>query len=176
MAQVSLRPITSRNFQQCTSLKVAESQKDNIPPNLNSLAYAYVYYSTCHPVGIYPESAIYSGPWKEDRLAMTELPDMIGFAMYQIINGQGWIKRLMIDEKWQGRGYGKAGMFESHNLWETNEIVLDTIVKRLRKHPDVEKILVFFNKENVGIEKFYASAGFVVCEAIEGNCITMEKK
>ena len=100
MATVSLRPITPENLDECISLKVADHQKGFVAPNIYSLAEASVS-PTYHPFGIYDADAHYRAS-----------PAMVGFIMYGLSNARGFILRLMVDEKFQRRGYGRAAMIE----------------------------------------------------------------
>lgn len=74
-----------------------------------------------------------------------EVP-MIGFTMYEIVAGVGFIMRLMIDQKYQGQGYGRATMIE--------------VIRRLKLYPDVEIIATSYRKENEIAAKLYQSLGF----------------
>ncbi len=100
---ITLKPISSSNFETCMGLKVSPAQKKYIASNAYSLAEAYVLtqerYETPLPYGIY----------HQDK--------MIGFALaiYQPRNPEDerddkaiyFIPRFMIDEKKQGKGYGR---------------------------------------------------------------------
>ena len=66
--------------------------------------------------------------------------------MYEIAAGVGFIMRLMIDEKYQGQGYGKATMIE--------------LICRLKLYPDVEIIVTSYRKENKIAARLYESFGF----------------
>ncbi|MEP0907779.1 GNAT family N-acetyltransferase [Leptolyngbya subtilissima ST-M1] len=114
MAQVHLRKVTRENFRECLNLQVTELQKGWVAANTQSLAEAYVD-PNLFPLGVYDAAACgYEQP---------EVP-MIGFTMYELAAGVGFIMRLMIDEKYQGQGYGRATVLE--------------VVRRLKLHPDVE--------------------------------------
>nr|WP_277880476.1 GNAT family N-acetyltransferase [Leptolyngbya sp. FACHB-1624] len=74
-----------------------------------------------------------------------EVP-MIGFTMYEIIAGVGFITRLMVDKKYQGQGYGRATMIE--------------VIRRLKLCPDIEIIATSYRKENEIAANLYQSLGF----------------
>jgi diamine N-acetyltransferase len=59
---------------------------------------------------------------------------MVGFAMYEIVAGVGFIMRLMTDWKYQRKGYGRATMVE--------------VIRRIKLCPDVEIIATSYRKEN----------------------------
>ena len=137
MAKVHLRKITLDNFFECISLEVNESQKEFIASNVKSLAEAYVN-SNLFPLAIYDAKVTgYEKP---------QLP-MIGFTMYEIVAGVGFILRLMIDRKYQQQGYGQATILE--------------LIKRLKLHPEVELIATSHQQGNETATKLYRSLGFV---------------
>ena len=135
MVAVSLRPITQTNLKECISLKVADNQKKFVASNVHSLAEAFVNPSY-HPFGIYDSKAHYQAN-----------PFMVGFTMYELVYAVGFILRLMIDEEFQGKGYGRAAMLE--------------VIRRLKLHPEVEQIATSHVMENEAAARLYESLGFV---------------
>ena len=135
MAKVSLRSITPENLDECISLKVADHQTGFIASNVQSLAQAAVS-TTYHPFGIYDADAHYQAN-----------PSMVGFVMYELIDAVGFILRLMIDEKFQRRGYGRAAMIE--------------VIRRLKLHPEVERVATSHNRKNETAAQLYEGLGFV---------------
>ncbi|VEP14230.1 GNAT family N-acetyltransferase [Hyella patelloides LEGE 07179] len=136
MAKVHLRKVTRENFRECLSVQVAESQKDWVATTTQSLAEAYVD-RNLFPLAIYDATVCgYEQP---------EAP-MIGFAMYEIAAGVGFIMRLTIDRKYQKQGYGRATIIE--------------LIRRLKLYPDVEIIATSYRKENKIAAKLYQSLGF----------------
>ncbi|BAY85752.1 hypothetical protein NIES267_52530 [Calothrix parasitica NIES-267] len=137
MAKVHLRKITLDNFQECVSLELNENQKEFLASNIESLAQAYVN-PNLFPLAIYDTAVIgYEEP---------QLP-MIGFVMYEIVAGVGFILRLMIDYKYQQQGYGKASLLET--------------IRRLKLYPEVELIATSYKKGNEAASRFYRNLGFV---------------
>ena len=136
MAKVHLRKITQENFRECLNLQVAKSQKNLIATNTESLAEAYVN-PNLFPLAIYDFAA--------QGYEQPEVP-MIGFTMYEIVAGVGFIMRLMIDEKYQKQGYGRATMID--------------VIRRLKLCPDVEIIATSHLKENEIAARLYQSLGF----------------
>ena len=138
MTKVHLRTITRDNFRECLELQVDDSQKNLVATTAQSLAEAYVD-SNLVPLAVYEAAACgYEQP---------EVP-MIGFTMYEIVAGVGFIMRLMIDQKYQRQGYGRATMIE--------------VIRRLKLYPDVEIIATSYRKENEIAAKLYQSLGFTV--------------
>lgn len=75
---------------------------------------------------------------------------MVGFTMYELAAGVGFILRLMIDRDHQRQGYGRAAMVE--------------VIRRLKLHPEVQMIATSHRRENVAAGKLYRSLGFVEWE------------
>lgn len=92
---VVLARLTNDNFEQVVSLRVKETQKDFVQPNLYSIAQAKMD-DEIVPLTIYAD----------DKL--------VGFCMYGIGEDDGrlWIHSCMIDEQYQGQGYAKAAVKE----------------------------------------------------------------
>jgi diamine N-acetyltransferase len=137
VAKVHLRNLTIDNFQECIELEATESQRDLIAPNVKSLAEAKVN-PNLFPLAIY-DAAVqgYEKP---------QLP-MVGFAMYEVVAGVGFIMRLMVDRRHQGKGYGRAAMVE--------------VIRRLRLNPEVELIATSHRRKNEVASNLYRSLGFV---------------
>ncbi|ESA31972.1 spermidine acetyltransferase [Leptolyngbya sp. Heron Island J] len=91
MANVHLRRVTRENLEECLSLQVLESQKGLVASTTESLAEAYVD-PNLFPLAVYDAAACgYEQP---------EVP-VVGFTMYEITAGVGFIMRLMADKKHQ---------------------------------------------------------------------------
>lgn len=136
MVKVHLRKVTRENFRECLNLQVAESQKNLVATTTQSLAEAYVDPNLV-PLAVYDVAACgYEQP---------EVP-IIGFTMYEIVAGVGFVMRLLIDSKYQHQGYGRATMIE--------------VIRRLKLCPEVEVIATSYRKENEVAAKLYQSLGF----------------
>src|SRR6476620_626783 len=92
---IQLRTLNRDNLHECIGLSVGDDQKNFVATNVVSIAQAYVE-PTWVPLAIYADDT------------------MVGFAMYgrEAETGFDWIIRLMIDARYQGRGYGRATMLE----------------------------------------------------------------
>lgn len=144
---LELKQITEENFDACISLKVHESQKRFVADNLMSLAQAYLAVSnhSCIPIPF----ALYDGEIPVGFLMMAyhAAPDqddpeeLFHESIYEI-----W--RLMIDERFQGKGYGKQA--------------LEKAVAYLRTQPygESKKIVLSYEPDNFTAKRLYASAGF----------------
>lgn len=134
MNGITLRDIDRENFFQCIMLKSQESKgcplfEENVTSNAFSIAQSKV-----EPEWI--TRAIYN-----------EENQMIGFAMYGLspILNVYFITRLMIDYKYQGKGYGRLAMLE--------------IIRKMREFSCGE-IYTSFVPTNVRAKKLYMSLGF----------------
>jgi diamine N-acetyltransferase len=127
---VTLRDITRDNFQQCVGLEVRDDQKTFVATNVYSIAQ-----TTVEPTFI--AQAVYHGD------------EMVGFCMYGRDTDEDCycVGRLMIDQRHQGKGYGRAAMREA--------------IRRMREQPDCREIALSVAPENTGAQKLYESLGFV---------------
>src|SRR5512138_2960036 len=99
-----VRPVTQKNWRELAELKVRDDQNHFVASNLRSIAEAQFGYDDpddghwdMYPFGIYGDEGF-----------------PVGFLMYGYNFGapkiQAFVIRLMVDEKQQGRGYGRFGM------------------------------------------------------------------
>ena len=127
-----LRKITEDNFIDAFNLKLAEGQDRYVSHPIRSLAQAYVYREQCQPFGIYDGDA------------------MVGYVMviydYDIPEYDIW--HMMIDESYQGRGYGGAAL----------DRVLDYI--RTKPFGTSDRVTLTCSKDNAQALKLYKSRGF----------------
>lgn len=133
---IELRKITEENFEECIGLEPKEEQKSFVARNVRSLAEAYVALANGeHPLPY----AIYNGD------------TMVGFILllYSESENAYWICRLMIDERFQGKGCGKESM--------------KTALDLIRTFPcgKAESVFLSYEPENIAAKKLYASLGFV---------------
>ena len=136
---VTLRPITRDNWRDCVLLKVAPSQRDFVASNEGSLAQA-AYETEWMPRAIYADET------------------MVGFVMYGRAEDDHryWILRLMIGSRYQGQGYGRAG--------------LGRALDQMRADPNCSDIYISYEPENTPAERLYLSMGFESTgEIIEGE-------
>ena len=96
--KIELRPIDETNKEDCVRLKVADSQAAYIDTNEKSLEAAKENAEVARPFVIYADGVA------------------VGFTMfafepdYEDPNDRYWLWRFMIDEKCQGKGYGKEAL------------------------------------------------------------------
>jgi diamine N-acetyltransferase len=93
---IILKEVTKENYRESTKLKVKSFQERFIASNVFSIAQSK-FYKDWHPTVIYNNS------------------EMVGFLMYgnddmNENDGTIWIIRMMIDEKFQGKVYGREAI------------------------------------------------------------------
>ncbi len=140
--KVSLREITPENFNECVKLSVAEDQKSFVAPNVYSIAQSKIY-PTNNTCAVYADD------------------EMVGFVMFGLDTDDDryYLGRLMIDEKHQGKGFGKAATLE--------------VIERLKQIADCKEIYLSFVPENETAEKLYKSVGFERTGEMNGKEIVM---
>lgn len=126
---VLFKEISRENFWECIELNVAKDQIDFVTSNAVSIAQSKIQ-PECIPLAVYDEDI------------------MIGFIMYCIDedDGEYWIYRMMIDEKYQSKGYGK----------ESLKKLLD-MIKQDNSH---NKIFLGVHKESIYAVELYKRFGF----------------
>jgi diamine N-acetyltransferase len=135
--EITIKPITRDNWQEAIDLKVGESQRGFVASNLYSIAESH-FYDDFFPCGIYDDD------------------QMVGFVMYgrdPRKPKRWWIIRLMVDEKYQKRGYGRVAKIQA--------------IDNIKARPDVEEIVTSFVPENQVAANLYVSLGFVDTGEIE---------
>ena len=134
---LELRPVTAANWNSLIKLKVREDQKNFVASNLYSIAEAQFGFEE-------------EGHWSLSPFGLYLEDEPVGFAMtglnYHHSNFQGLILRLMVDEKYQGRGYGRAAMESMLGTFRTDECV--------------NVVCITYEPENDPARKLYASLGF----------------
>ena len=125
---VSLVEVSADNWKECIRLQVADQQRDFVASNLYSLAQSK-FEPDCTPLAIYHEET------------------MVGFAMTAREGADVcWIYRVMVDRRYQRRGYARAAM--------------DLVIRRLREDPSFREILISYAPENTPARELYLGLGF----------------
>lgn len=129
---ITLKPIDESNFLDAFSLTLRDDQTRFVSNPIRSLAQAYVYRTQCQPFGIYDDAR------------------MVGYVMviydYDVPEYDIW--HMMIDEKAQGHGYGKAAMRE----------VLSYIATK--PFGDSGRVVLTCHQDNAPAMHLYESLGF----------------
>lgn len=134
--RVTLRPITRDNWQESIRLSVRNDQREYVASNLYSLAEAH-FHATFEALAIYDSDT------------------MVGFTMYgqDEATGAWWIIRLMVDARYQGRGYGRAAML--------------ALIDRLVAQTGCAEIWISFAPGNTDAARLYTRLGFQETGLIE---------
>ncbi len=129
---VRLVAIDRHNYLSILDLAVHENQRRFVASNMYSLAQAYVQ-PECEPLALYAENK------------------PVGFAMYCLDRDdhEYWIYRLMIDKRYQRRGYGREAM----------RLLIDRI--RAEADENHRAIFISFEPDNAAAKSLYESMGFV---------------
>ncbi len=134
-----LRPVTKENWRVLAKLKVRDDQRHFVASNAYSIAEAH--YGDEEPDGSH---------WDMFPFGIYDENTPVGFAMYAInlsnSNFEAFILRLMTDENFQGKGYGRFAM---RQLLET-----------LRTDERIQTVGISYEPENHVARKLYASFGF----------------
>jgi diamine N-acetyltransferase len=151
-----IRPVTKDNWRDLIRLQVRDDQKNFVAPNVNSIAESQFGYDEAeyghwdfHPFGIYDDA-----------------DNPVGFLMYGLNfahpKRQAFIIRLMVDDKFQGKGYGRFAMEKMIEIFRGDERIKD--------------VGISYEPENEIARKLYASLGFVEPgEMVEGETLAVLK-
>jgi diamine N-acetyltransferase len=135
---IELRPVTKENWEALIKLQVREDQKHFVASNLYSIAQSQFGDEDDGHWDLYP-FGIYDGDM------------LVGFLMYGLNfehpEQQAFIQRLMVDEKFQGKGYGRFGM--------------EKLLEIFRADERIWQVGISYEPYNEGARKLYASLAFV---------------
>lgn len=140
---ISLKEINANNWYECTKLSVTEEQKKIFPVSV-------VYWMA---------SAKYEFNNELELLAVYYENLIVGVVAYGIdpdINTP-WITTVMIDQKYQGKGYGREAVKQ----------LIDLIIKR----HNYKKIIIGHRPNNYVAAKLYESLGFHEIEQKEDEIV-----
>lgn len=147
-----IRQVTKDNWRELSRLKVREDQTHFVASNLYSIAESqfgddFEGHWDLYPFGIYDDG---------------NTP--VGFLMYGLNyehpKQQAFIIRLMVDEKYQGKGYGRFGM--------------EKMLEMFRLDERISAVGISYEPENGDARKLYAKLGFEETgEMIEGEVVAV---
>jgi diamine N-acetyltransferase len=133
-----IRRVTKDNWKELIRLKVREDQTHFVASNLYSIAESqfgdeYEGHWDLYPFGIYDDDGT-----------------PVGFLMYALNpdhpKQQAFIQRLMVDDSYQGKGYGRFGMQKMLEMFRADE--------------QIKSVGISYEPENEPARKLYASLGF----------------
>jgi len=144
-----IRPVSKDNWRELIKLQVRADQKDFVASNVKSIAESQFGFDEpgfghwdFHPFGIYDDG---------------DFP--VGFLMYGYNFGhpkqQAFISRLMVDEKFQRKGYGRFGMQKMLEIFRADELI--------------RAVGISYEPGNEVARKLYASLGFVETGEVLGD-------
>lgn len=135
---VTLQRVTEDNFQAVLDLSVSDDQKSYVATNAKSLAQAWLYGEGTEPFAIYADDTPVGF-----FLAGIDLDDAEPF--YSV-----W--RLMIDQRHQGKGYGKAAL---------------GLAIQYLKDRGAQTIHLGCHPQNITAQRMYEKAGFKLTGKVE---------
>jgi diamine N-acetyltransferase len=135
---VTLRVVNDGNVQQVIDLSVSDAQQAFVAPNVKSLAQAFA--STKVWV-----RAAYADETPVGFLMLYEDEDKPRYYLW----------RFMIDERYQGMGFGRQAM--------------DLVHERVRARPGGTTVYLTYVPANGGPEHFYKSIGYVDTGEVRGG-------
>ena len=126
---LEFRSIDSNNFRDVLALSIEESQMHFVATNAYSLAQAKAQ-PECVPMALYDGETL------------------VGFLMYgmDVDDREYWLYRLMIDRRFQSRGYGRKALCQ--------------LLTRLQGDPAHRELYLSCNPENAWGRILYESMGF----------------
>lgn len=126
---ISLKEITKDNFDDCINLKVAEDQKSFVASNVESIALSKIY-PHLFPLAIYNDE------------------ELVGFTLHgkDPESKNYYIFRIMIDEKFQGKGFGKQATLK--------------LIELIGRNDDCNEVYLFLVEGNKVAENLYLNIGF----------------
>lgn len=127
--ELTLKKIERDNWEECVDLSVTEEQKDYVSANWYSILQGK-FEEEIYPLGIYYGEV------------------MVGFLMYDLDldTKRMEMSRLMIDQKYQGKGYGKMAILKLLDLMK-------------EKYGNI-KLYTSIEPKNIIAQKLYESLGF----------------
>jgi diamine N-acetyltransferase len=133
-----IRPVTKDNWQALIQLKVRGDQQHFVASNLYCIAEAqfgfdYEGHWDFHPFGIFDESK--------------PVGCFVYGSNFEHSERQAFIIHLMVDEKSQGKGYGRFGV--------------EKMLEMFRLDERIKVVAISYFPENNDARKLYASFGFV---------------
>ncbi|PWB72052.1 MAG: N-acetyltransferase [Anaerolineales bacterium] len=135
--KITLQPVTAANWRELIKLKVRDDQAHFVASNVHSIAESQFGFED-------------EGHWNISPFGIYADNEAVGFLMYATNLGhsriQVFIQRLMVDEKFQGKGYGRQAM----------QVMLGTI----RGEERIRNVAISYEPDNRSAKSLYASLGF----------------
>jgi diamine N-acetyltransferase len=150
---MELQPVTEKNWKALIKLKVNDDQTYFVASNLYSIAEAQFGFEDEGHWDLYPLGAY-----------VDDVP--VGFVMYAYnfnhSRFQAFVVRLMVDQQFQGKGYGRE--------------IMKQILREFEASDQIKNIGISYEPENAAARKLYASLGFVEPgELLDGETLAVLK-
>ncbi len=141
---VYLREITKENLDAVLELKTTKEQEVYVSTVARSLAQAWVFRDTAYPFAIYDDDVL------------------VGFVMMGFYEAkqQYTLWKLLIDERYQHRGYGRQAV----------ELAKRYLIDAF----GVAEIHLGVHQDNAAAIRLYQSAGFIATDETDGTQIEMK--
>lgn len=156
---IHLEKVEAKNFYDVVDLKIKRSQKEFVASNVLSIATAYAVIGTecsAFPFGIYDDEKLVGFLMVGFNEAATyEFVD--GIEAPEALKNNYSIWRLMIDKRYQGKGYGRKAI----------ELALDFI--RTWPCGKAEYCEISYEPENTVARDLYHSCGFIENGEMDGE-------
>lgn len=143
---ICLRALTTSNWFQCTQLEVTDEQKQLFPAPVVYWIAESKFVKDYEPLAIYDDE------------------ELVGFIVYCNTpdhDGNYWIPALMIDAKFQRKGYARAAMIELINYMRTNY--------------GCDRLMIGHRPNNIAAGRLYNSLGFMKVseELVDGEVVRL---
>ena len=150
---LELKKINRQNVWQVARLKVKRTQVDYVASNIESILEAF---ATREEGGVAEPFALYDGAALVG-FAMIGYGDLPGEENPAISAGNYCLWRLMIDERWQGRGYGRQA--------------IEKLIEYVRTFPcgPAEVFWLSYDPDNQKARKLYNGFGVMETGAMDGE-------
>jgi diamine N-acetyltransferase len=148
-----IRPVIKANWRALVKLQVGEAQRNFVASNVYSIAESQFGFD-------------FEGHWDYHPFGIYDGDTPVGFLMYGVNfehpTSQAFITRLMVDEKFQGKGFGRFGMQKMLEIFRADD--------------RVKEVGISYEPENDVARKLYASCGFAETgEMIGGEVLAVLK-
>src|SRR3954466_203238 len=142
---VELRPVTKDDFRAVIKLEVAPGQTDFVAPNVVGIAETHIY-PQAEPRAVYADG------------------ELVGFVLLHPGDraGEHLLVRLMIDQRFQGRGLGRQA--------------LEAAVEYAAREHKAESVRLSFVPSNDRARALYLSAGFEETGEVDDGETVMERR
>ena len=144
--KVTLKRITRRNLGAVLKLKVKPKQEFLVATNAKSIAQAHFYREAWF-------RAIYLGNTPIGFVLLVDTT--VKYKRIKQKNPALYIWRLMIDEKFQGKGYGREAV--------------ELVINHLKTRPNAKEVTLHHEQTDGNAGEFYEKLGFKLTGKVEHN-------